>query len=925
PFAYVAYAMILCTLGEFDAGCAYGKAALALSKKLDSKRLFSKTSYIFCMLIQHWKAPIRDGAPFLDAVVANGLEHGDYEFAAYAANNIMQHAFYSGQNIERLLDRYPKQHKILENFKKKLPIHEARIWNQMLITLNNPNGDGVSISGELVDEKTLVPILEKRRAFSSLAVFTIAKLQLAYLAGDHEAAMGCRKRSLELYYSLIGTFFNPACHFFGALTCIALCRKQKRAVSLRWKAVWSLKKLQKWGASAPDNYLHKAQLVEAELLSVKGKQAPALALYEAAVENARKAGNHLDHGVACECMGRHLRRLGLESLARECIRRSIAVFHDWGALNKSNRLSREFDMAIPGDDVPPATVGSLHASRGFNVRLDLEALAGTIESLTRELHFDALLATLLDAIMRSSGATRVVYIHVEEGRSRVGAEKRVNGDVRIVDGGETRPASFGLPAAPLEKCLSGSREHVLENMTIGDAPPRGERPRRRSASILIIPLKRHRTVKGLVYLENDLMEDAFRKDQVRFLTLLAGQAAIALENALAFESLNAERDYSTSVIQNSPSLICGIDGAGTATFINPVVEKITGYRKEEVIGRNWWELLYPGEEYKQVERLFKAIGKGEVEEHEMTLTCKNGARRIVVWNNYTRKDAHDQIVDMIGFGADITERKKAQEELILAKEAAEAANRAKSEFLANMSHELRTPLNHIIGFTELVVDRIFGELNDAQEEHLNDALTSGRHLLSLINDILDLSKVEAGRLEWKPAVVNLEELLHNSMVIVREKAVKRGVELTMEINEAPGAFTADERKIKQILYNLLSNAVKFTPAGGRIRLTARSVASRESDTGNGGSPDPGVEAGNWLEIAVADTGIGVKREDLERIFNPFEQVDGSASRKFQGTGLGLSLTRRLVALHRGKIWAESEGEGRGSVFRVVIPLEGERE
>ncbi|MBI9092123.1 MAG: cache domain-containing protein [Desulfobacterium sp.] len=241
--------------------------------------------------------------------------------------------------------------------------------------------------------------------------------------------------------------------------------------------------------------------------------------------------------------------------------------------------------------------------------------------------------------------------------------------------------------------------------------------------------------------------------------------------------------------------------------------------------------------------------------------------------------------------------------------AAENANKAKSDFLANMSHELRTPLNHIIGFTELVVDKHFGNLNEIQEEYLNDVLTSSKHLLALINDILDLSKVEAGKLELESADVNLKILLENSLVMIKEKAMKNNIKLSTDIVDIPETIVVDERKIKQVLYNLLSNAVKFTPKGGNIYLASKKVKASED-----GNMD-------FVEIDVTDTGIGLKSDDLERIFGHFEQVESSASRKFQGTGLGLSLTRQLVELHSGRIWVESNGEGKGSTFRVVIPIE----
>jgi signal transduction histidine kinase len=259
--------------------------------------------------------------------------------------------------------------------------------------------------------------------------------------------------------------------------------------------------------------------------------------------------------------------------------------------------------------------------------------------------------------------------------------------------------------------------------------------------------------------------------------------------------------------------------------------------------------------------------------------------------------------------------KRRTAELMEAKKMADSANNAKSDFLANMSHELRTPLNHIIGFTELVMDKDVGDLNKQQEEFLNDVLGSSHHLLSLINDILDLSKIEAGKLELNPSIVNLPELLENSLIMVKEKAMEHSIQLHLDVNGVNKNIFADERKLKQIMYNLLSNAVKFTPKGGKVSVIAEKYHSE------GTNQSAAIETQNGsIMISVLDTGVGLKSDELNRIFNPFEQVGNSSFRNAQGTGLGLSLTRRLVELHGGQIWANSEGENKGSIFSFIIPV-----
>jgi signal transduction histidine kinase/DNA-binding response OmpR family regulator len=251
------------------------------------------------------------------------------------------------------------------------------------------------------------------------------------------------------------------------------------------------------------------------------------------------------------------------------------------------------------------------------------------------------------------------------------------------------------------------------------------------------------------------------------------------------------------------------------------------------------------------------------------------------------------------------------------------ASELKSQFLATMSHELRTPLNAIIGFSEVLKDGLTGDLTEEQKVFIGDIHASGRHLLSLINDILDLSKVEAGMMTLEPEPVDLAPLLQGGLTMVKERALKQRVSLALEVEPGLPAFAADTRKVKQIVFNLLANAVKFTPEGGRVRVAARRVAREEValPAGRAGRMGdlPAGEAREFVEIAVADSGIGIAGEDLERLFQPFVQVDSALARRHQGTGLGLALVMRLAGLHGGTAGVAS-APGEGSTFCVWLPL-----
>jgi PAS domain S-box-containing protein len=364
------------------------------------------------------------------------------------------------------------------------------------------------------------------------------------------------------------------------------------------------------------------------------------------------------------------------------------------------------------------------------------------------------------------------------------------------------------------------------------------------------------------------------------------------------------------------------DPRGIITDVNKQTEALTGCTRDELIGapfKNYFTNAGLAEA-----GINRVLNEGKVTNYELTARARDGKLTVVSYNATTFHDRDRRLQGVFAAARDMTELKRFEQTLQQKNVELEDASRMKSEFLANMSHELRTPLNAIIGFSEVLRDGLMGEMTDQQRGFIGDIFSSGKHLLSLINDILDLSKVEAGKMTLDLEPVLVSSLFVNSLSIIREKAAARQIHVGIETSDELGLIQADPRKVKQILYNLLSNAVKFTTDGGKVTLRASRAARADVGLLSGNwrgrsSPLSDNAFGDFLEISVTDSGIGISPEGLEQLFKPFSQIDSGLARKFEGTGLGLAMVKLLAELHGGAVAAES-AVGEGSCFTVWLPL-----
>ena len=373
------------------------------------------------------------------------------------------------------------------------------------------------------------------------------------------------------------------------------------------------------------------------------------------------------------------------------------------------------------------------------------------------------------------------------------------------------------------------------------------------------------------------------------------------------QGLRDQQFYTRSLIESNIDALMTTDLVGIITDINKQMEVLTGCTRDELIGAPFKD-CFTDPEWAEA-GIKQVLGEKKVTDYELIVRASNGRETIVSCNATTFYNRKRKLQGVFVAARDVTEKKTAElalhrthDELSRANAELDKVGRLKDEFLANMSHELRTPLNAILGLSEALLEQVSGSLNPRQLKSVTTISTSGAHLLTLINDILDLSKVEAGKLELNPETVNVQEFCESCLLFVRTQAMQKNIDVAFEHDRRVEKFSADPKRLKQILVNLLTNAVKFTPEGGRIGLT---VTAPEGE---------GV-----VRFMIWDTGIGIAQEDQRKLFCAFTQIDSGLTRAQEGTGLGLALVAKLVELHGGSVALESEPD-KGSRFIVTLPL-----
>ncbi|MBP2029656.1 PAS domain S-box-containing protein [Methanohalophilus levihalophilus] len=415
-------------------------------------------------------------------------------------------------------------------------------------------------------------------------------------------------------------------------------------------------------------------------------------------------------------------------------------------------------------------------------------------------------------------------------------------------------------------------------------------------SLVVVPMFQEKKLTGFLGFDSVCKHRRWTENELILLQLVGENISHLLKRKESEKAIRAQAHMLDSITQ----AVITTDPYGKIEYMNKAAEKLYECQFNDVKGLHIAQVMRADIEPDQTAEVIKSLQEKGSWGDEIKVQRRDGNEFFANVDDTPIFSKDGQLSGIMFISYDITERKNAEHALLQSKIAAEEANRTKSEFLANMSHELRTPLNSIIGFSEALLLHRTGELSDKQVRYAKNISISGQHLLELINEILDLSKIEAGNMEFGPENISLPEVLDEVQLLMEPIAHKKSIHLRFSIEFINMEIFAEKIKVKEILYNLLSNAIKFTPENGKVRVNARKVRDK-------------------VQISVSDNGIGIPEEEQKRIFEPFKQVDSFFSREYEGTGLGLALVKQYVEMHHGTIWLESE-VGKGSTFTFTIPL-----
>lgn len=935
--SYADYGLIVSNMmGDRKNGYEFGELALKLLEKLQTKPFKSRSWYVVHTYIKHWKNSLSEMLQPLQEAYASGLETGDIESLSLNAFVYCAYAYHAGQNLTDLAQTLEAYRQTISQYRQAFCLSFHEIYQQTVLNLLGQTDIPDELTGEIFDREVLLPQLQATNQRTALFLWYLNQFILAYLFEKHDAAIQLSAQVSAYLDGGTGQFMTCLYPFFDALTQLTqfaeITADERQTVLLKVQRHQA--QLQDWATLAPSNHQHRWELVEAERCRVMERWADAIAYYDRAIADAKANGFIQDEALANELAAKFYLTWGKEKVAAGYLQEAYYSYSRWGARAKVADLENRYPNLlrpilqpfVASADVLNALTsiagpkivshGGARPSTRLNQTFDLASVLQASQALTSTLQLDELMRQLTQIILQYSGSDRCALILPDRHHHwQLQAIATPDGTDLCK---EPLEGHLSLPTQLIQYVKNTQAAVVINdlktNLPVLDDYLLQQRPK----SVLALPVLNQSKLIGVLYLSNQATSEIFTNDRILILNFLCAQAAISLENARLFaEQQQAEADLQHKNVFLKAQQESSLDGmlvidanrrvsAYNQRFVTiwKIPETILATQDDrQLLDYVLDQLEDPAEFLAKVEYLYEHPDESSHDE----LALKD--QRFLERYSSPVKLPSGEYDSRIWYFRDISDRKAYEEHLQQTNAELIRATRLKDEFLATMSHELRTPLNAVLGMTENLQEEIFGAINPQQLEALNLIEQSSTHLLLLINDILDLSKITAEKLELDLGSTDVIKLCDAALLMVRQQAQIKGIQMQSTMPTHLPLMMMDELRIKQLLINLLINAVKFTPEGGQISLIVDQQPSPDST---------GTYPSGFLRITVHDTGIGIASQDFDRIFQPFIQVDSALNRQYEGTGLGLTLVKQIAELHGGKVLFTSE-VAVGSSFTVELP------
>ena len=877
--------------GDYQAGYRFGKLGLDLVDQRGLGRFKARVYVHFGNVVTPWTQPFRSGRTWVRRAFDVANENGDLTFALYSCNHMVTNLLACGEPLEGIEREAEDGLEFARKARFGLVIDILTGQLQLIRALRGLTPDFTRLDDADFSEAGFEQHLQADPRLAIAACwYWIRKLQARYFAGDYAGAAGAAAKAEQLLWTSPSHIEVAEYHFYAALARAAhydQATLDERAQHLSALAAHR-RQLEEWQRSCPENFATRAALAGAEIARIEGHELDAMRLYEQAVRTARDNGLMHNKALAYERAAGFYRARGFELVADTYLRKAHECYTHWGAAGKVRQLEARHWQLQARPEAP---------STAPLAQLDLLSVAKASQAISGRIVLDELVDTLMRIVLENAGAQTGSMLLVRGTELELVADTQVaQQDVNVLlhRSGERTPQD--LPETMLNY-VRRSGETVL----LADAAamhPYASDPyflRHRPKSVLCLPIMRQGALIGLLYLENNLVTHAFTPARVTVLELLACQAAISLENALLYTDLREREARIRRLVEANIIGIFFWDVRGGINDANDAFLDMLGYTRADLsAGMLSWSGVTPGE-YGEIDRLkvTQLSTIGTCTQYEKEFIRKDGTRVPVLIGGTMLEGSLEH---GLAFVLDLTERRQAEAERA-ARKSADAANAAKSAFLSSMSHELRSPLNTLLGFARLMERQ--PALPDETREDLAIILRSGEHLRALINQVLDLAKIEAGRVVLNVTDFDLHALLDELEDMFAFKAEARDLSLRFELDSVPQFVRGDPLKLRQVLINLLDNALKFTEHG-KVALQVRALPRHER-----------------LAFAVVDTGVGIAAAELSLLGTAFVRAGGGQR---EGTGLGLAITRNFVRLMGGELQIDSQlGHGTTTSFSAELP------